>query len=85
MFSFSASGCHEGCSGYSWCTYSTQENFQFKYLPRGQPLSDLSLRTALDSLMKQYANKAEALSTLGSSQVNESFNQMVSSLASKAV
>jgi hypothetical protein len=47
-------------------------------------LSDQPLRDALGVLLKKYSSKADSLATLGSSQVNENFNEMVASKAPKA-
>ena len=46
-------------------------------------LSCSLLRSALENLFDKYAGKAEELSNVGSTQLNENFNQMVSSKAPK--
>ena len=54
-----------------------------KKMPYGKPLSCSLLRSALENLFDKYAGKAEELSNVGSTQLNENFNQMVSSKAPK--
>ncbi|XP_062617807.1 uncharacterized protein LOC134279410 isoform X3 [Saccostrea cucullata] len=73
-------GEHHGCG--SWCK-SEKSNYKPRNLPYGKPLSCPILRKALEDLFEKYANKASELSALGSTQLNESFNQMVSSKAPK--
>lgn len=65
-----------------WCK-SDKTNYKPKNLPYGKPLSDQSLRVALESLMNKYTQKADELVDLGSTQNNENFNHMVASKAPK--
>lgn len=79
-FFFLISGEHHCCG--SWCK-SESTNYKPKKLPYGKPLSCSLLRSALENLFDKYAGKAEELSNVGSTQLNENFNQMVSSKAPK--
>ena len=77
-------GCHEQCSG-EWCTYSDNpEKFAHNSLPYKKPLQDKNLSEALHKLVQQYIAKADRLAYQGSSQANESFNNIVASKAPKA-
>jgi len=67
----------------TWCKYGTDPTSCYRSLPYHKPLSDEPLRDALDALIVKYVAKADSLSAIGSSQANESFNQMVSSKAPK--
>lgn len=73
-------GEHSECG--TWCK-SDKTNYKPKNLPYGKPLSDQSLRVALESLMNKYTQKADELVDLGSTQNNENFNHMVASKAPK--
>ncbi|XP_062572926.1 uncharacterized protein LOC134234892 [Saccostrea cucullata] len=73
-------GEHESCG--QWC-HAADEGYKPKKLPYGKPLTDPNLKEALGDLMTKYALKSANLSKLGSSQANESFNQMVSTKAPK--
>ena len=77
-------GCHEQCSG-EWCTYSDNpEKSAHNSLPYKKPLRDKNLKEALHKLVQQYIAKADHLAYQGSSQDNESFNNIVTSKAPKA-
>jgi hypothetical protein len=77
---FGFPGEHESCG--QWCR-AHEDGYKPKQLPYGKPLTNANLKQALTDLMGMYATKAESLSTVGSSQANESFNQMVSCKAPK--
>ena len=47
----------------------------------GKPLTCQSLRVDLEKLFEKYAGKASELVFMGSTQLNENFNHMVSSKA----
>ncbi|CAC5399333.1 unnamed protein product [Mytilus coruscus] len=56
----------------------------FMSLPGGNPLTNESLKEELLVLVSKYTSRSNAISELGSTQANESFNQMASSKAPKS-
>ena len=78
----SSPGDHSDCG--DWCKFKDDPGRKFLSLPYGKPLTDPALRKALCTFMDQYIKKADQLSALGSSQANESFNNMVASKAPKS-
>ena len=77
-------GTHDLCS-HEWCSYNENlTNFEYSSLPFKKPLTYAALKLALESLTEQYINKADRLAHKGSSQANESFNNIVVSKAPKA-
>ncbi|VDI81031.1 Hypothetical predicted protein [Mytilus galloprovincialis] len=78
-------GSHEKCEDVDWCTYNTNpENFKYKSLPNGKPLTSDGLKEELNSLVRKMISRSESITDLGSTQANESFNQLVSVKAPKA-
>lgn len=77
-----AYGNHVKCG--DWCRSHTDENYIYKRLPGGKPLTDPELRVKLTSACVKYANNADKLAPCGSSQPNESFNRIVCSKHPKA-
>ncbi|VDI29330.1 Hypothetical predicted protein [Mytilus galloprovincialis] len=78
-------GSHEKCEDVDWCTYNTNpENFKYKSLPNGKPLTSDGLKEELHSLVRKMISRSESITDLGSTQANESFNQLVSVKAPKA-
>ncbi|KAK3090923.1 hypothetical protein FSP39_015740 [Pinctada imbricata] len=73
-------GDHTECG--SWCR-SEKNGYKPKNLPYGKPLSNVPLKDALENLLRKYISKADQLVSMGSTQVNESLNNMVSSKAPK--
>ncbi|VDI04208.1 Hypothetical predicted protein [Mytilus galloprovincialis] len=74
-------GSHEKCEDVDWCTYNTNpENFKYKSLPNGKPLTSDGLKEELNSLVRKMISRSESITDLGSTQANESFNQLVSTL-----
>lgn len=73
-------GEHECCG--TWCC-SKKTDYKPRNLPYGKPLSCTLLREALEGLFKKYCCKPEELAMMGSTQVNENFNHMVSTKAPK--
>ncbi|XP_062590039.1 uncharacterized protein LOC134251653 [Saccostrea cucullata] len=71
---------HSMCG--TWCR-SEQTGYKPKNLPYGKPLTSEPLRSALEKLFEKYADRATELVSMGSTQVNENFNHMVSSKAPK--
>ncbi|CAC5408794.1 unnamed protein product [Mytilus coruscus] len=67
----------------SWCKFLDNPNEKFSSLPHGKPLSDGALQNALRNVFTTYAGNAGKLSSLGSTQPNESFNRIVASKAPK--
>ncbi|CAG2187078.1 unnamed protein product [Mytilus edulis] len=55
----------------------------YNSLPHGKPLSDGALQNASSSVFTTYAENSSKLSSLGSTQANESFNRIVASKAHK--
>ena len=76
-------GDHSLCSS-SWCRFLKNPSEKYKSLPHGRPLSDKSLQEAIMDIMTSYESNAGKLSTLGSTQGNESFNRQVASKAPKS-
>lgn len=76
---------HQACSE-KWCGYkSDPENYKMTSLPHKKPLTDATAREALDNLIVQYIGKSATLASVGSTQGNESFNNMVHSKAPKTM
>ncbi|CAC5370053.1 unnamed protein product [Mytilus coruscus] len=76
---------HEKYEDVDWCTYDTDpENFKYKSMPNGKPLTSDGLKEELNSLVRKMISMNESISELGSTQANESFNQLVSVKAHKA-
>ncbi|CAC5417983.1 unnamed protein product [Mytilus coruscus] len=75
-------GQHQSCNN-SWCKFLDNPNEKFSSLPHGKTLSDGALQNALRSVFTTYAGNAGKLSSLGSTQPNESFNRIVASKAPK--
>lgn len=71
---------HNACG--LWCK-NKKKDYKPENLPYGKPLSCKDFRRALENLFLNYAAKADELADLGSTQVNENFNHMVSSKAPK--
>ena len=70
-------GRHDKCSS-TWCRYlQCPETYTPKNLPYGRYLSNPVLFDGLLNLFTRHAENSEKLSTLESTQSNESFNQMV--------
>lgn len=77
---FCCLGEHDACG--LWCK-NEKKDYKPRNLPFGKPLSCQDFRHALENLFLKYAAKADELAVLGSTQVNENFNHMVSSKAPK--
>ena len=77
-------GKHLNCPE-KWCKFNKNpDSFKFKSLPYGRPLQDPDLRLSLEKLVKQYQGCVDRLAYLSSTQVNESFNNTVTSKAPKS-
>ncbi|XP_063407854.1 uncharacterized protein LOC134691329 [Mytilus trossulus] len=77
-------GDHQCCSS-RWCKFLSNPKSVFKSFPQGKPLSGSGLQKSLESVFEGYAKNSLKLSTVGSTQANESFNRMVSAKAPKHV
>lgn len=55
------------------------ENYIHKYHPQGKPLTDSNLKVRLTELISRYAANSAKIAPCGSSQANESLNQMIAS------
>ena len=80
------SGDHTSCDS-SWCKALALEDpskYQYKSLAHKRPISKPDVITALKDVFQKYANKADQLSRLGSSQANESLNNAVARKAPKS-
>ena len=75
-----AYGDHSCCPA-NWCRYS-REKKNYEHNRLDQDLSDTELRKDLEALFAKYSS--EKLANLGSTQRNESLNQVVSTKAPKA-
>ena len=73
-------GDHSMCG--SWCK-GDNTGYKPMNLPYGKPFTCQSLRVNLEKLFEKYAGKASELVLMGSTQLNENFNHMVSSKAPK--
>lgn len=71
-----AYGEHNNCG--SWCKFAEDpENYKHKGLPNGKPLTSREFRAQLATILGRYAENAEKIAPCGSSQSNESFNNLV--------
>lgn len=77
---FCCLGEHDACG--LWCK-NEKKDYKPRNLPFAKPLSCQDFRHALENLFLKYAAKADELAVLGSTQVNENFNHMVSSKTPK--
>ncbi|VDI36869.1 Hypothetical predicted protein [Mytilus galloprovincialis] len=69
----------------TWCQYhKNPDTYKHKSLPYGKNLTGEELRNELNKLFDIYASNSEKLSHLGSSQGNESLNNMIAFKAPKA-
>ena len=83
-------GEHTACE--DWCAFKKDpakydhnpSNFRYKSLPYKKPLQCPRLRATLEGMVSVYKNKASSLAVLGSTQANESFNNIVASKAPKS-
>ena len=79
-----AYGDHKTCSK-SWCGALTNANScNDSSLPYGKDLTCGHKRLVLDEIFTSLAEQSEKLAPLGSSQVNEAFNNTVTSKAPKS-
>ena len=75
-------GDHTHCG--DWCGYQRNpQTFKHRNLPYGKDLTDQSLKADLEATMEPYVQQSESLANLGSTQANESFNNLVSQKAPK--
>ncbi|KAF5295265.1 hypothetical protein FQA39_LY13130 [Lamprigera yunnana] len=68
-------GNHESCD--DWC--NAQENpdqYIFKHLPNGKPFYDAHWKKKFDLILESYAQKADKIAPLQSSQGKQYFNHM---------
>ncbi|XP_058798336.1 uncharacterized protein LOC131668298 [Phymastichus coffea] len=73
-----AFGEHNQCG--KWCKYSELgEKYVHVNLPHGKPLADINLRVKLSEIFSKFSNDAHKLAPCGSTQGNESFNNVVAS------
>ena len=78
-----AFGKHETCN-ISWCGFlKDQDTYQHKSLPHGKDLKGEGLENDLEAVVELFAENAEKLAPLGSSQANESLNNTIGSKAPK--
>ncbi|XP_061195042.1 uncharacterized protein LOC133203237 [Saccostrea echinata] len=75
-------GNHESCSD-SWCQHVNNPKQRYSSLPYGKPLKDSDLQDSLHSICNQWKQNSCKISSLGSTQPNESFNRTVSLKAPK--
>lgn len=76
-------GDHTLCEA-SWCGFRKDpHNFAYKSLPYKKPLSDENLKAELVTLTDKLISHVGQVAFLGSSQANESFNNMVAAKAPK--
>lgn len=77
-------GDHQCCSS-RWCRFIDNPSCLYKSFPSGKPLSNPNLQSSLKKILSTYAEHSSKLSSLGSTQANESFNRMVAAKAPKNV
>ncbi|CAC5403278.1 unnamed protein product [Mytilus coruscus] len=78
-------GSHENCKDADWCSYHQDpEKFAYKSLPNGKPLKSEGLKVELNNVVQKMIGWSNSLNELGSTQSNESFNQLVSVKAPKS-
>ncbi|XP_062596747.1 uncharacterized protein LOC134258225 [Saccostrea cucullata] len=75
-------GDHTFCES-TWCQHIDTPGRKYTSFPYGKPLRDIPLQTALGDIMCKYKAQSQKLSTMGSTQGNESFNKTVASKAPK--
>ena len=75
-------GDHSNCSENCACVRNPNTYIP-KNLPYSKYLSDCMLKVDLEETLSTYAEQAEKLANLGSSQANESFNNTVAAKAPK--
>lgn len=75
-------GDHSFCQS-SWCHHIDNPSRKYSSFPYGKLLRDIPLQTALGDLMHSYKSQSQKLSSMGSTQANESFNKTVASKAPK--
>ena len=76
---------HSSCSE-EWCEFfKDRENYKHKSLPYGKDLVGEDLRRSLKNVFERYAYHAEKLAPSGSTQSNESFNQMIAAKAPESL
>lgn len=75
---------HSKCSS-SWCKHENTSTRKAKFtsLPYGKALTDTALQHSLKEVFRNYNSQVQKLSTLQSTQTNESFNATVSTKAPK--
>ncbi|XP_063412530.1 uncharacterized protein LOC134722744 [Mytilus trossulus] len=77
-------GDHSHCD-LSWCNYHKDpENYKHKSLPYGKDLNGEEMFADLSKLFDSYAKNSHKLANCGSSQGNESLNQIIALKAPKA-
>lgn len=72
-------GDHSECS-----FHEEKENYKYKTWPNEKLLKGQALRTSLEDVMKRYINNVHKIAPAASTQINESFNQIVASKCPKA-
>ncbi|XP_065194251.1 uncharacterized protein LOC135825567 [Sycon ciliatum] len=76
-------GDHSDCG--SWCGYDgNEETYRHRSLPRGKNLSSPTTRAALQKLFSLYAECSTKLASHGSTQANESLNNIIASKQPKS-
>ena len=76
-------GDHSHCQS-SWCNHIENPNAKYVAFPYGKRLKDIPLQLALSDLFRAYKGQSHKLSSMGSTQGNESFNRSVASKAPKS-
>lgn len=78
-----AFGDHGKCG--EWCEGRILgEQYVHKNLPKGKPLTDADLRLSLTKLLSKYIKNAKQISQCGSTQANESLNNLIATKNPKA-
>ncbi|XP_053407136.1 uncharacterized protein LOC123525512 [Mercenaria mercenaria] len=74
-------GNHSMCG--HWCSITTGKNEKHANLPKGKDLTDQSLRLEMENLLAPFISNPEKLMTSGTTQSNESLNNVAWSKAPK--
>ncbi|XP_011170619.1 uncharacterized protein LOC105203515 [Solenopsis invicta] len=70
-----AFGEHTTCG--DWCKTDAEGKYVHKHLPNEKPLEDPQLRLSLIKIISRYVNNVDKIAPCGSTQANESMNNII--------
>ena len=76
-------GDHSSC--LDWCSHRKDPHKPYKHLPNGKCLTDRNLQKALADVFSKYKSHCKKIARLGSTQSNESLNNLIASKAPKEI